>query len=267
MILKYTSSNGQVFDLKVGKFRTRTADYHNYSWTPQFITQQYGTSVYRFDKAAQTYKTTMSVFGSLVERRQFLNLLHAAFEHDIFTLTPGRITHGMYYIDCFITASNTYYTKPWTNNDLSIYCPSPFWKRDVDYSLTAADAGSYEYLDFPFDYPYDYQATLPGYAMFTNPGVKPADWKIRIKGYAVNPVIVIGDRSIGVNAVIGAGEELVISSRDKTVTKGGANLFNARVKTPDFFDPFTSGEHTVIWSGLFDVDLTIYEERSEPLWI
>lgn len=267
MILKYTSSNGQIFDLKVGRFRTRTANYHDYTWTPQTINQQYGTNVFRFDKAAQTYKTKLTVFGSLQERKQFLNLLHAAFEHDIITMTPGRLTHGMYYIECFIISVSTYYVNPWTNNDLSIYCPYPFWRRDIDYSLTTADAGNYEYLDYPYDFPFDYMATLPGYSMVTNPGVKPADWTLKIKGYAVNPVVVIGGRSIGVNAVIGSGETLVISSRDKTVTKGDANLFNARVKTNDFFDPLPAGEQSVLWSGLFDIDMTVYEERSEPLWI
>lgn len=268
MILKYSSSNGQVYDLKVGKFRTRTANYHSYSWTPQVIAQQFGANVYRFDKAVQTYKTKLSVFGSLAERRQFLNLLHAAFEHDIVTLTPGRITHGAYYIECYITAVDTYYENPFTQNELTIYCPFPFWRRDNNFTLTAREeTETYEYLDFPYDFAFDYKGTLNGYAMITNPAVKDAEWKLEIHGAVNNPVVVIGGRKIAVNATVGAGETLVISSRDKTVMMGETNLFNARVKTKDFFDPLPSGEHSVIWSGLYNMDLTVYEERSEPLWI
>lgn len=272
MILKYTSSNGQTYDLKVGKFRTRTADYQDYSWIPQTIQQQYGANVYRFDRDTKTYETTLSVFGSTAERRTFLNLLHAAFDHDIVTLTPGRITHGEYYIECFITESSTYYEDPFTQNTLQIFCPYPFWRRDIKYDLQAAEAEEYEYLDFEYDFMYDYAATLPGFAMITNPGVKPADWELRIKGYVFNPLVVIGGMSVGVSAVIGAGETLVISSKDKTVKKITANglevnLFNYRIKTNSIFEPLQSGELPVMWSGAFDVDLTVFEERSEPLWI
>lgn len=268
MILKYTSSNGQTFDLKVGRFRTRTADYHNYSWKPQVTNQRFGANVYRFDREVVSYDTLITVFGTLDERRTFLNLLHAAFDHDIVTNTPGRITHGQYYIECFIIASSTFYENPWTQNTLSIYCPYPFWRRDNNFSLTAREeTETYEYLDFPYDFAFDYKGTLSGYAMIMNPAVKEAEWKLEIHGAVNNPVVVIGGRKIAVNAAIGAGETLVISSIDKTVMMGDTNLFNSRVKTKDFFDPLPSGEHSVIWNGLYDMDLTVYEERSEPLWI
>lgn len=273
MILKYTSSNGQTYDLKVGRLRTRTADYHDFSWVPQEIQQQYGSRVYRFDRDARAYQTTLTVFGTLEERKTYLNLLHAAFDHDIVTLTPGRITHGMYYIECYITDSSTYYEEPWTQNTLTIYCPYPFWRRDTEYHLHISESGDeYEYLDFPYDFQYDYKATLSGFNMISNPGVKAADWEMRITGYAFNPLVVIGGMSVGVNAVIGTGEVLIISSRNKTVKKIAANgvevnLFNNRIKTNSIFEPLPSGELSVIWSGAFDIDLTVFEERSEPLWI
>lgn len=272
MILKYTSSNGQVFDLKVGKFRTRTADYHNYSWKPQVTNQQYGANVYRFDREVASYSTLLTVFGTEREKRTYLNLLHAAFEHDIVTMTPGRITHGMYYVECYITDSSTYYDNPWTQNELTIYVPYPFWRRDIEYELQASEAEEYEFLDFPYDFQYDYMATLPGFRMITNPGVKPADWKMTIDGYALNPLVVLNGMSVGVNAVIGTGEKLIISSKDKTVIKYGANgseanLFNNRIKTNSIFEQLPSGELSVMWSGAFDINLIVYEERSEPLWI
>lgn len=272
MILKYTSSNGSVFDLKVGRFRTRAADYHDFTWMPQTIDQQYGSKVYRFDREAKIYETTLSVFGSLAEKGTFLNVLHAAFENDIFTMTPGRITHGEYYIECFIVESSTYYDDPWTQNTLQIYCPYPFWRRNIIYNLHTAEAEEYEYLDFPYDFEYDYMATLPGFSMIKNPGVKAADWELRIKGYVLNPLVVIGGMSVGVNAVIGTGETLVIKSKDKSVIKTSANgvetnLFNSRLKTNSIFEPIPSGELPVMWSGAFDVELTVFEERSEPLWI
>lgn len=272
MILKYTSSNGQTYDLKVGHFRTREADYHDYAWIPQVVKQQYGANVYRFDREAKVYTATMSVFGSDAERRTFLNLLHAAFDHDIVTMTPGRITHGEYYIECFITESSTYYDEPWTQNVLKIYCPYPFWRRDIKNDLRASEAFEYQYLDYPYGFKYDYKATLPGYSSIHNPGIKPADWKLIIKGYADNPYVVIGDMTVGVNSIIGEQEKLIISSKEKTVIKittngDVVNLFNRRIKSHSIFEPLPFGHINVMWSGLYDIELTVYEERSEPLWI
>lgn len=272
MILKYTSSNGQVFDLKVGRIRTRTADFHTYTWEPQIIEQQYGAKVFRFDRSPAAYSTTLTVFGSLQQRKTFLNILHAAFEHDIVTMTPGKITHGMFSIDCFITAVSTYYEDPWTQQTLTIYCPRPFWRRENIFTLRIEEQETtYEWLDYPYGFPFDYQATLPGYAMVSNPAVKPSDWRLTIKGPANNPFVIIGPRNISVNAAIGAGEKLVIDSANKTVMKYGpgeaVNLFNARNKTSDFFDPLPGGEYSVLWPGTYEVELIVYEERSEPLWI
>lgn len=272
MILQYQSSNGNVFDLKVGHIRTRTADYHTYRWKPQVVSQQYGDRVYRFDKDAVTYSSLLSVFGSIDERKQWLNLLHAAFEHDIVNMTPGKITHGMYSIDCYITMSSTYYEEPWTQNKIDIYCPYPFWSQKKLIELKNRDGESeYPYLDFDYDYDYDFKATLPGYGRINNDAVAPCQWEIVIPGPVTNPIISVDGKVIGVYATIGTEETLYISSKDKTVYKlhDGAktNLFNNRVKGESMFEPFTSGGHAVSWSGLFNISLTMFMERSEPPWI
>ena len=274
MILYYESSNGQVFDLKdkLSHFRTRTANFHDYGWTPKVIEQQYGARVYRFDKGAVTYTALLSVFGSMDERRQWLNVLHAAFDADIANLTPGKIVHGMYEIECFITMSSTFYQEPWTQNQIQIYCPYPFWMAAQPYKLKRQESDSlYPFLDFPYDFPYDYQAVLPGYASIKNDASTACDWKITMHGPATDPVIAIDGQQIGVYASIGADEDVVISSSDKTVIKKGPsgeqNLFNNRIKTANMFDQLTAGNHSVIWSGTFEVDVVLYQRRSEPPWI
>ena len=272
MILQYQSSNGQVFDLKVGHIRTRTANYHTYNWKPQVIDQQYGARVYRFDKEAVAYESLLSIFGSLEERKQWLNILHSAFEHDIVNMTPGRITHGMYSIECYITMSNTYYEEPFTQNEITIYCPYPFWSRSTTHRLrNQGGEKEYPYLDFDYDFEYDFQAKLSGYASIQNEAVAPCDWEMVIYGPVTNPLVSIDGMIVGVYAVIGTGEKVVISSRDKTVKRiaGNAegNLFNQRYKGNSIFERLPSGSHLVIWSGEFDVDITTYAERSEPPWI
>lgn len=269
MILKYLSSTGDLFDLKVGHIRTRTADFHNYQWKPQTITQQYGERVYRFDKGAVTYTALLSIFGSLDERRRWMNILHGAFDHDVINMTPGKIIHGMYSIDCYITMSSTYYENPNTQNQISIYCPYPFWSHTKLVELSGRE-GTYEYLDYPYGYKYDYKAKLPGYGMIHVEAEKPTHWDITIKGAVNDPMITIDNQTIGVYSSIGAGETLHISSRDKTVYKEGetrTNLFNQRVKSKTMFEPIPRGAHAVLWSGNYDISMSLYEERSEPPWI
>ena len=135
MILYYTSSNGQTFDLKVGKIRTRTANFHDYEWTPQTTTQQYGECVYGFDKPAITYTMLLSIFGSHDDRKTQLNLLHDAFDHDIRNMTPGKLTHGDSEVECYITFSTTYPDADDTKNEISVFCPYPFWVRPHEYHL------------------------------------------------------------------------------------------------------------------------------------
>ena len=272
MILMYTSSNGQTFDLKVGHLRTRTANLHDYSWTPKTIEQQYGARVYRFDKGAVSYTALLSVFGSLDERRNWLNVLHGAFEHDIANLTPGKLTHGMYSIDCYITMSSVYYEDPFTQNSITIFCPYPFWTKEEVFHLTNREGeADYKFLGYPYGYNYDYKAALPGYGAIKNEAVRPCDYQITIKGPVTNPILSIDGRVIGCYAVIGAEERVVINSKSKTVTKygptGQTNLFNYRVKGTNMFGRIRSGAHGVLWSGNFDIDIVLYAERSEPPWI
>jgi len=273
MILYYKSSNGQEFNLKVGHLRMRTADFHTYGWTPQAVSQQFGERPYRFDKSAITYSAQLSVFGTMDERRQYLNLLHAAFDHDIYSMTPGKIIHGEYEIDCYITMSSTHFENPFIYNDLNIYCPYPAWKRERKYELkyTENEKNEYPYLDYMYGYMYDYKATLPGYAQLVNGGEAPANYKLVIYGAAANPVVYIDGVPVGITGYLTETERVEISSINKTVMIYGAvnrNAFNQRIKSDkSIFDRIPAGAHEVAWNGAFDADLYLYEERSEPLWI
>ena len=275
MILYYTSSNGQTFNLKVGKVRTRTADFHTYTWDPQSVGQRYGERVYRFDKPAITYTMLLDISGTTAERRMWLNLLHAAFEHDIRNMTPGKITHGASSIDCYITYSSTYEETPYTSNEINVYCPYPFWTEEKLYTLVPIseqeDVTEYPYLDYPYDYSYDFKADLDGYMTIENTAQADAEYRLIIHGAATAPFININGVKIGVIASIGASEYVVIDSRLKTVTKYSGNieenLFNSRYKGDvSMFTPIPSGVYSVLWSGLFGCELYLYEERSEPIW-
>lgn len=271
MILFYTSSDGNSYNLKCDKLRTRTASYHTYDWTPQSVSQRYGERVYRFDKPAVTYSTLISVFGTQDERRMQLNRLHSSFNHDIETMTPGRITHGEYYINCFVTASNTYYENPFTQNELNIYCPYPFWKHDTEHKFKHTEILQYPYLDYPIGYNYDYMAKLPGRGFISNTGERKANYTLTIYGAATNPKVVIDGIEVGAYTSLGSAEKLVVDTEQRTVIKKSlidSNQFNNRIKgNKSMFTPLPIGAVNILWNGELDFDLVVHEERSEPLWI
>ena len=274
MILQYQSSDGQVFNLKSSPLRTRTANYHDYSWNPMIREQQYGERVYRFNKQAAYYTTVLDVSGSIAQRKQTLNELHAAFDRDIYNLTPGRIIHGEYYIECYVTFSSTGYNDPFTENELSIYCPYPFWVKEHLYQFAARESTSEvnEFLDYPYGFEYDFMSATTGQAMVTNEGAGPANFKLIFYGNALNPFISMDGATIGVNTLVGSNDRIEIDSHDHTVyliTNGDEklNFYNARTKETSIFNKITSGEHSIVWPGTFGFELIIYEERSEPKWI
>ena len=275
MILKYVSSKGTEFDLKTkGALRARSADLHTYAWEPDVTILQYGTRVNRFRKSPSAYTMQLDVDGTLEEKMSRLNSLHAAFDEDIHNKTPGMMVHGNYYVKCYMIASSTFAENPYTTNEVTVYCPYPFWIRDNTWTFAKQEstAAANQYLDFDFDFPYDFASDQTGQGMIRNDGSGKANYQLTVYGGCTNPYIMVDGRMIGVNTVLGSTEYMVIDSRDNTVirvTNSGEkiNLYNNRIKTGvSIFDQIEPGTHTVIWPGTFGFDLTIFEERSEPAW-
>lgn len=270
MILKYISSNGQVFDFKGARLRTRAADFHDYAWTPQTVARQFGVDVNSFKADARSYTLTATAFGTLAQKKDYLNLLHAAFDADIRSLTPGRLVHGAFYIDCYMTQVSTTYEEPWTQNTFTVYCPRPFWVRD---DVTRIEARDVQRTGLGYPYGYDYDLGREPIALTTieNLSTGAADFTIRLHGSTNNPVVYVDGREVGVWVPLGVDEYAEIDTAKRTVTAylvhGEMNAFNLRTKNRLIFDPLSPGKHTLIWSGEFAIDFILHEERSEPLWI
>lgn len=275
MILQYISHTGKVFDLKTkGGLRARSASVHTYNWDPKTTAQQYGAKVDRFDKKVEKYKLVLDIGGGIEEKKAILNELHAAFDSDIFAMSPGKLVHGDYYILCYISKSTTSYTNPYTTNEVEVYCPYPFWIKENTFEFLpqedTADANTF--LEYEYGFDYDYMSVESGQGQIRNPGAGDANFRVIVYGPAIDPVITIDSRVIGVYTTIAAGEYLIIDSRDNTVIRRmnngeKVNLYNSRVKTgTSIFDKISSGIHSVIWAGTYGFDFTVFEERSEPAW-
>lgn len=252
MTLTYTSSNGQTFNLRGDTIRTRTAAVNDYRWLPQIVSRQYGAYVKQFNKNPLQFSILLDIAGSISDRMDTLNELHEAFDHDILSMTPGRIHVGDYYLDCYITFSSTFYKRPWTQNEILVYAPYPFWQKDHLYQFSGTD---------------------PGDQYVTNPGPGGAEFILTIYGpIAVADCWIRCDgRKIGSKTELHANDKVVINSRDKTVTVTAngetINAFVARLLEDSIFQRLKSGANSIEWSGDMTFDMVVCEERSEPLWM
>lgn len=131
--ITYTDSLGNEYDLMVDNFRRiYSANFHNYSWTKETSKTRFGEKIRSWGKDAQQYQVTI-LFDSGSPRAQMLNNFHDSLEYDIVNNTPGILTWDDYYIPCYGISSKTYPAETKTNadtaNDVTFYCPSPWWYK------------------------------------------------------------------------------------------------------------------------------------------
>ena len=272
IVLKYISSSGNVYDLKSKEIKTKTANYHTWKWNPVGVELKYGLRITDFSKDAAEYSTTLIIEGSYFDRKDLLDSLHEDFEYDIRNKTPGRIIWGECYIDCYITESSTEATeKPsWTENEVNIYAPYPFWIREEKRSFTeSAEPLFAQFLDFDFDFDYDYTPPTAGSALWVRDFPFSAEFQMIVYGPVASPHILINGHVYEFYDTLLSGEYAIIDSRANTITKmttsgQAVNIFDKRNKDESIFEEIPGGTLTINWSGSFGFDLTIFEERSEP---
>lgn len=269
--ITYIASSGRKYNLISNGILHKSANYHVWEYKIQGTKLQYGTRVADFSKDAAVYDTELILTGSELKRRAIINALHDDFENDIRKKKTGRIIWGDYYIDCFINFSDTQPTEYLTQtlNKIQIYAPYPFWVQDFKVELFPAEETQSTFLDFPFDFMFDFTAPVIGEAMVKSDFPFDSEFEMVIFGPAVNPRVTINGYSYVLYATIPQGAYVVIDSRNHTVmqfnTDGTkSNIFNLRNKTDSIFKKIPGGNLNISWDASFGVNITIYRERSEP---
>ena len=276
----YESSNGKRFDLKADPIKIKNANFHNYAWTREIVSMRYGERVQHFSKDPQEYETTLYLRGSLSQVRRTLYELHNEFESDIVNQTPGKIWWHNSYIPCFITASSTYphENDVWVCNEITIYCPSPFWIEEKSFSFfPIEEQTSYPYLDFNVDFSYDFSYKPRAVLPIETGHYAPSSFRMIIHGPCSNPNIVVGGNVYNVNVTIPTGGYLVIDSRQETqighqvylVNENGeiSNVFDNRNPDYPILERIPGGTVDLTYPRTYGIDLTLYLERSEPSWM
>ena len=270
--LQYIASSGNVYNMKADGIRTKKANYHKWKWGVNGTALQYGLRVSDFTMKPAEYETTLIFEGSYNDRKELIEALHEDFELDVRTMRPGRIIWGDYYIDCFVISSSTEPNAQldlWTDNTVKLYCPHPFWIKENKQSFFAKEAPAGQtFLDYPYDYQYDYYFGNPGAAVWQTGVPFESEFLLTIYGPVSNPRIQINGYPYQIFTELSDSEYAVIDSRNHTIVKhtnaGNINEFDNRDKVNSVFKAIPGGTLQFIWTGAFGFDLTLFEERSEP---
>lgn len=275
--IKYVCSNGKEYHLVGDRMRPTSGYFHEYEWKPMTTDQEIGADVYGFEREPKTYQITLTLRGKLEERKKLLDELTNCFEYDIANLNPGKIWFGEYYINCYIKemANKVSGTRNcWTDCEISIYCPYPMWVEELSKSFYASSKNSedtYEYMDYPHDYKYDYAKPIIGVESWTIEHYRKSKFKMTIYGPCVNPKITIKDQEYQVSETLEKNEYIEIDSRAKTIIKYKVdgtkeNIFYKKSTKNSIFKEIPEGELLINWDGTFGFDVTVFKERSVPEW-
>ena len=152
--------------------------------------------------------------------------------------------------------------------EYGIITDHPLWIKETSYTFKSADITSTSNKRYGYRYGYRYASGMKD-TYILNEHFAPAQFRLRIYGPCVNPLIAIGGRIYTVHTILEDGEYLEVDSMAQTVIKTmmngtKVNLFHYRGL--DIFQKIFPGKQVVSWDGKFDFDITLFKERSEPEW-
>lgn len=284
MKFKYINSRGEVLDLSEFPYLFQSGDLVNYSW--KYDTSNNRITNVRREAGERPFKVGLIPDWSLpyIEKRAALkeaaeNLFNII-EYDVINNTDGRIvTDTGSFFPCQIMVSNkSDWEKPtaYMFYDLTAVSGKNSWITEQNFSFypseTATENADAEFLDYNFDYDYNYTRQKSGISSINISHIATSDFKLTIFGPCNNPRILIAGHPYEVFTSLSEGEYLIVDSINNTVIKYLSNgtqesMYDLRGKNKTVFEQIPPGYSTVSWDGTFGFDLTVYIERSEPLWI
>ena len=209
------------------------------------------------------------------------DLLRRVADRDMANGTPGALQFDGWAQRAYIVGSQPdTINRVWVEADIKAVLLDGVWRRGhtVSFEPFTASSGDGEFLDLPYDLPYD--LGVPSrQRYFDGPEWGDAPLKFTIYGPAVNPAIRIGGNWYKAELTVPEGGYLVI---DPLAVPRSVTLVNMDGSTVDvfskasrggglgsgeyIFQPASPGTHEVDWSGSFGFDVTWYEEEGEPPW-
>lgn len=271
----YVNSNNEKIDLLEPPYMLQTGELFGYKWN--YESKQRlggGGKITNIRKDLEERTLTLSIVNYGVENyEEAIDYLHEITDIDVLKKTPGRLYVGGMYLNCYVTASEKSEWEPeagYIDASLTLAVEYPMWVGENQYTFHSFGVSSTDNKRYPGRYPYRYANGMNS-TYIINPHFTNSNFELIIYGPAVNPMVTIGGVPYLVNVILEEDEYLAIDSRSRTiikVTKNGEreNLYHNRQKGRNFFRKISPGRQSISWTGKFDFDLIIYEERGEPKW-
>lgn len=268
--MKYVNHYGETFDFGSTDVFVNENDFRNYEWT---FNSQYN-KISSFEKRIK--KNTLPVTFVGDNAKQTANRLFEIIEKDVLTTAPGRMYVGDYYLKGYFYASKKkgYTTDGVIELNLTFASDQNYWIKEYPYVFRIEDEGTggEEYgLGYDYNYPYGFSSPISS-QNFVNTSFIPANVIITMCGPVINPKVTIGGHAYQINTALLSNELLTINTRDKTAIKTSrtgekTSVFALRNLDSYLFEKVKTGTLKVFCEPEFDFDITLLEERSEPLWI
>lgn len=276
MRITYTTSDGEAFDLSGRPYTGITGDDPK-GWKLE-------ASGHAYLPAKREFKATVQAVGSKQATRRALDRMLDKCDRDAREETPGRLSYGEWYIDCYVIEGDCNELGGNAVYELTFAAPDPAWKRDVLHRFFPASGSAAVELgvDYPHDYPHDYGAKATGETLAIDT-VGECDLRIVIYGPAVSPYVRIGGNVYQVDVTVPDGGLLTIDSARKASMAGDAvvlrdrfgnatDVFNKRRRGYEgsgnyIFQRIAPGEDIgVSWPQSFGFDLHVIERRGRLPW-
>lgn len=270
----YVNSENEKIDLLKPPYLLQTGTIMDSKWAYESKETRTGGKITSIKKSLEEKSMTLSIinFGRDSYERAIDNL-YETFEKDVLNKSPGRLYVGNMYLECYVFSSEK---SEWESDaelmdvNLTVVAENPIWVGEDNYTFHSYGISSDNNKRYPGRYTYRYANGLTS-NYIVNPHYTEANFEMIIYGPVINPQVTIGTNTYLVNIVLEEGEYLRINSRDRTITKvlrngEQVNAYHNRQKGREFFRKIQPGRQMIQWTGKFDFDLIIYEERSEPKW-
>lgn len=277
-MLKYKSGSTGEEILLSGeniKAHLKTSGLHDYEWDPEEVTQLLGSEINKFGKKPAKYELVLDFCGNKEMRSKKAEEFTKLIERDVVSLKEGMLHYNECYIRCFIIGSRyeKCNLKTAVRKEVTVYAQYPFWITEQKHEFKKSEGGKTgDYLEFPFDTPFDLMGDTKGLGNMTLDHYAACDFSMTVYGPCIDPRIVIGGKLYEVKTKLDEGEYLLIDSRASTVVRvrvDGTRVdeFDNRVTEPNsLFEKIQPGYNLINWDGSFGFDLLLYIERSEPFW-
>ena len=269
MDIKYRNSILEEVDLNSDPYKLLVSDILDYEWEAA----ESGEKITGFKKTITKKSIDIDILKTGGRSSRLLqNQLTDFFETDIHRGKAGKLYIGDYYLPCYIYSAKkeNWETDVVMSCEYGIITDHPFWIKERPYYFKTTEAVSSDSKRYGNRHAYRYANGLMN-TMVINNHYTDCNFRMVIYGPVTDPRVYIGGHEYLVKIRLEAGENLVIDSAAETVTKvtpfgNQINAFHNRDFEHSVFEPVHPGRQNVGWSGLFDFDLILYEERSEPKW-